>query len=174
MSRPRKWTLIVLSLIVLGACAVWFAIDLGREGRGEKNHLSDPVLEVLHNPNHFELLSLDPNWPQDDESTSGTRPHELFHGYRVLGRVHAMKHARKIVSAIKGSLHVPTVYATCFSPRHGVHAQRAGKTVDLLICYECGSIAVHSTVDGGGVFTDKSGRPVLDEILQKADVPLAP
>ena len=65
----------------------------------------------------------------------------------------------------------------CFRPRHGIHATRGQKVVDLLVCFECSQVEVYS---GGsdqpslGLRTSGSPEPVFDKALRDAGIPLAP
>jgi hypothetical protein len=67
----------------------------------------------------------------------------------------------------------------CFTPRHGIHATRAGATVDLVVCFECLQIYLYvngSEIRNGGevrFLTSKSPEAVFDKVLADANVPLA-
>jgi hypothetical protein len=65
--------------------------------------------------------------------------------------------------------------AFCFDPRHGIRATRNGKTVDLVICFECEWIEGH--LNNGDAFGDKVAvsklpEPLFSRILKKAQIPL--
>ena len=63
--------------------------------------------------------------------------------------------------------------AGCFNPRHGIRATAGGKTVELVICYECLSMKVY--VDGKAkraVLTTSSPAIVFNQALKDAKVPL--
>jgi hypothetical protein len=66
--------------------------------------------------------------------------------------------------------------AKCFDPRHGIRAKRDGKTVDLVICIECGWIYVFRDEKAerqGVAITTGKPQTSFDEVLKEAEVPLA-
>jgi hypothetical protein len=64
--------------------------------------------------------------------------------------------------------------AACFNPRHGIRASREGKTIDLVICFECLQVYVYAEEGRQGSFlTTSSPQPVFDQVLREAGVPLA-
>src|SRR5262245_2261848 len=67
-----------------------------------------------------------------------------FHGWTVLGKVELKdKDTRaKTIKAVTESLAVGSG-AMCFRPRHGLRLERKGKSVDLVICFECSSVRVY-------------------------------
>jgi hypothetical protein len=66
----------------------------------------------------------------------------------------------------------------CWMPRHVLRVTKGGRTIDLVICFECRRYGVRSDdspdrgSSGGRVSPD--GQPTLDRILTAAGVPLAP
>ena len=64
--------------------------------------------------------------------------------------------------------------AACFNPRHGIRATHDGKTVDLVICFECFSLQVFLGDTKAGALTTDSPPPTFDRVLRKAKVPLPP
>src|ERR1019366_9343282 len=61
--------------------------------------------------------------------------------------------------------------ASCFFPRHGIHASYGGKSVDLAICFECGYIDQNDIVT---FHTTSAAQPVFDAVLADAGISLAP
>src|SRR5262249_42133996 len=126
---------------------------------------------ILDKAQQYELISLDPSREGDDKDK------DKFHGWKVLGQT-AFKDAdlrKKVLDAlVKGIQENDGIAAACFNPRHGLRAVHDGKTVDLVICFEC--LQVQVFVDGkkSGVLTSESPQPLLDMILKDAKVPLAP
>jgi hypothetical protein len=123
----------------------------------------------------FELLSIDPS-----EINSQQQPPELevFHRYRVLGKTtigdQAMRQVlisalnRSIAKSLGGGMH-------CFNPRHAIHAVHGRKSIDVLICFECGYLAIQIDADRLPMETIARGeQPVFDGMLTAANVPLAP
>lgn len=57
--------------------------------------------------------------------------------------------------------------AACFNPRHGVRAVRGGKTVELVICFECLKMDVHAGGPPRRVGITEAGQPGLDALLAR-------
>jgi hypothetical protein len=134
--------------------------------------LPEAAQTILDKAEHLELLSLDPS-PQSE------KPKETFHEYKVLGKT-AIKDAevRKMLLAAlnKGIKDAnPNVSAGCFHPRHGIRATHDGKTVELVICFECISLQVFlGEKREGWPAVTRSPEATFDKVLREARVPLAP
>jgi hypothetical protein len=142
---------------------------LGRPGDAGEKKLPEPVKAVLDKATEYTLYSLEPEEKADKENA--------LHGWKVLGRT-TIKEAEtrnKLRSALEKSIAEPgRGGAKCFDPRHAIRATQDGKTVDLVICFECGWVSVHH--DGkslGRIEMDTAAQPLFDQVLRDAKVPLA-
>jgi hypothetical protein len=173
-----------LALLVLLSGCVAIAPN---ESDAKSNQLPSAAAKLLDRADRVEVLSVDPamrDRPQmvKPDGTPVPPPppdtREDFHGFSVLGKttVNGLLARRNVVSAVKrGIADSDGSVAACFLPRHGVRATVDGKTVDLVICFQCNSIRVY--VDGeqaGTVLTAETSRDALDKVLTAAGVPLAP
>ena len=124
--------------------------------------------EALEKADAVELLSLDPLRPKEE-------PKDGFHGWKVLGRTAPKDDAtrrmltadlRAAAGASEGSA------AACFNPRHGLRVTRAGKTVDLVICFECLQVEVYEgEKDAGRFLITDAPQAAFDKVLRDAGVP---
>jgi hypothetical protein len=135
------------------------------------NALPGEAGTILARAGEVEVLSLEPG------RFSPRGPEEAFHGFRVLGRTTVTGKARRqVVRAIEeGIANSDGSVASCFNPRHAVRATYEGRTVELVLCFECKSLRIY--LDGQlqpGPLTSASPQAVLDRILTEAGVPLAP
>jgi len=134
----------------------------------DKNKPSDAVREVLDKAKQLELLSLEP-----DERKAGLND---FHGYKVLGSTLIKdKDARKklLAAFYKGVEDSEGAVAGCFIPRHGIRAVHDGKTVDLVICFECLSLNIYGPgKEKGQLLIVSSPSNLFNKILTDAKVPL--
>lgn len=124
--------------------------------------------KLLDRAETVELLSLDPN--RRDEKGKGS-----FHGYKVLGKVDLkMKADRaKVLKALyKGIDDSDGSVAACFIPRHGIRAKVDGKTVEIVICFQCHSMNVYIGDKKTSVLTDGSPAATFNKVLTDAKVPL--
>ncbi|HEX3147873.1 MAG TPA: hypothetical protein VHR66_07295 [Gemmataceae bacterium] len=126
----------------------------------------DKAKAILAKADQVELYSIDPEYLPPEK-----RPKDGFHGWAVLGKT-ALKDVdtRKKVLAIAESIR-PGTGAKCFDPRHAIRATGDGKTVDILLCYECGWAYVF-VGDDSVHFTIAKGQEDLNAILKEAKVPL--
>src|SRR5260221_8734957 len=88
---------------------------------------------ILEKAEQIELLSL---YPANDKEKSK----EFFHHYPILGKVVIKdeKTRKALIAALeKGAKENKGIAANCFMPRHGVRATAGGKTLELVICFQC-------------------------------------
>jgi hypothetical protein len=122
---------------------------------------------VLDKAEMIEVYSLDP------AAREGVK--DGFHGWKVLGKVAVKKADRKaLIEAIEKGAAGGDKPAKCFEPRHGIRAVDSTKTVDLVICYQCGFMyAFHGKDKQTTVLTSRASAPALNKILTAAKIPLA-
>jgi hypothetical protein len=159
--------ILIRAAIILVAAASLTALRAAAE-EPKANKLPDKAKAILDKAKQFELLSLDPD--SDGQAKDG------FHGWKVLGKT-ALKDpkVRKQVldSLYDGIAKSKGVGAKCFDPRHGIRATVDGKTVDLVICFECGWVYVYE--DGkrqDAAVTTPKPQATLDKVLKDAGVAL--
>jgi hypothetical protein len=142
---------------------------------------SSPQDEVrrLEKADLFELYSLeplaDPNTYEMDYAPNG--PGERLHGWRILGKTTVSDEStrRKLIDALKEGMDRGGPGSKCFYPRHAIRRMNDGKPVDLLICFECGNVALYRDGKhvGGYPHIAPNVRSTFDEALRKARLPLA-
>ena len=138
--------------------------------RAAGNDLPKDVRAVLDKADRFELLSLDPDRRKEKSKDN-------FHGWNVLGLTEVKDAAtrKKVVAALyKGIADSDGAVAACFNPRHGIRATHDGKTVELVICYECLSMQSFLGKERASALTTRSPQKTFDEVLTAAKVPLPP
>jgi hypothetical protein len=159
----------VVLLVALIGCAA----TLGRAdevpGQGE-NKIPAAVREALDKAEGVTLLSLDP-----DEKAGVGAPVQ-FHDWKVLGKTEVKDKAARaklIAALVKGANQKGVEAAKCFEPRHGLQFTRGGKTVDLVICFQCSQVRVYVNGSRGeGFLIANSPQPAFDQVLKDAGVPL--
>lgn len=162
MSFARRLQVgLLFALLVAGA--VWWLMT--------SNPLPRTAMAILQNADSIELYSLEP------EPMEGEKPEKTLHDRAVLGKV-AIDDAgdrAKVVAALKQGIGHGRG-AKCFEPRHAIRASRAGKTVDVLICYECGWIYIYyddQKAESKRELTDESSRQEFERLLGAGGVPLS-
>jgi hypothetical protein len=159
--KPCRNILILLAalLTAIGAAAA----------EKRKNELPAKVKAILDKAEQFELLSLDPNSDRPNAK-------DHFHGWYVLGKtiVKKAETRKQILDALEKGISDRGRAAKCFEPRHGIRATSSGKTVDLVICFECGQVYHYfgDEAKGTTLFTTSKPQATLDGVLKDAKVPL--
>lgn len=129
--------------------------------------LPSSAVGILESAEQFQIYRLEPYGAEPP------KPGEtVFHDHVILGQADVKDSAtkEKITSIVNRGIRQGGTQAKCFNPRHGIHAVRAGKTVDLVICYECSAVEVGengqwSTLVTGDVQSD------LDAAFKAAGIP---
>lgn len=116
--------------------ALFIVASLGLPAAGCAS-LPSAALEVARDSTTFEVMTLDPG-------QEGAADQD-FHGHRILWRTIVTDRAaqERIVDIVNGGVSFFASPAKCFNPRHGVRMSHGKRTVDLVICYECGTIQIH-------------------------------
>lgn len=128
------------------------------------------VVDILAKAEQLELYSLDP----DDDLEKP--PPDAFHRHRVLGKTVVSDEAvrKHVIAGLEKGVAQGTRPAKCFWPRHGVRVTHNGKTLDLVICFQCSQLSFILGDKAETVVISKSPESVLDKTLKDAGVPLAP
>jgi hypothetical protein len=123
----------------------------------------------LRSAEHIELLSLDPF--VQDQTPAG------FHRFKVLGfvRLAAGEPVGFIVDQVLQGVHPWPGWRCVFVPRHGLRARQDTRSLDLVICFECGELHVHrSWADMQRVGMSRQAKELLNGVLVQAGVTLSP
>jgi hypothetical protein len=171
----RLHVLVFSSIVWIAAAGGLRAEDPPRRGPEPKLSEAEQALwekakAILTKADKVELYSVDPVPPKQDE-----KPKDEFRGWNSYGKTE-LKTAelrKKVLEVAQAGK--PGYGAKCFDPRHGIRATADGKSVDLVICFECSWVHVFPG-DGNEVvrLTIGDHQEVLDGILKDANVTLAP
>lgn len=131
----------------------------------------DPI-SVLHSPDKVLLYSLDGDAFRSGREVPGA---ELFHHVAVLGKVEILDSDERLsaVSAVKDGIEEGGVAKDCFRPRHGLRVETGGRTIDFVICFECGHIEIYDGKQKTGRTVALAPQRTLNRLLRKANVPLS-
>lgn len=100
-------------------------------------------LDDLSTPDELTLYSVDFREVQRQAKDIHSPTGEFFHEYPVLGKVEITdpEPRRALIEALQEAYRRrpwPMNGTACYWPRHGLRAVQNGKTVDYLICFQCG------------------------------------
>jgi hypothetical protein len=167
-----------LFVVAVAGVGAWLAASSLRTQRDEGAvtplDLPDPPgLEAaeaatLETGTSIEILALHP-FPHEADGKP-TSPEEGFHGYRILGRAPITDpgERRRLIEALYDGLARPAPFAACFNPRHGIRAVAGADTIDLVVCFECDTVQIHSPARAerpGSLPTSRAPEPAFDVIL---------
>jgi hypothetical protein len=140
-----------------------------------QNRIPEEADQLLGKADTFELYSLDPQRPVDGEGKV-VPPKDSFHGWKVLGKtlVKADAERKLLADALRlGAEDNFGVVAACFIPRHGIRLTGGGKTIDMVICFQCLSVQVFVDDKGAkGFLTTGEPQKEFDKVLKAAGVKL--
>jgi hypothetical protein len=140
-----------------------------------QNRIPEVVQRLFGKAETFELYSLDPERKVGDDGKV-VEVKDGFHGWKVLGKteVKGAAERKRLADALRlGAEDNFGMAAACFIPRHGLRLKGGGKTVDLVICFECLQVSVF--VDGErkqGFLTTGEPQKEFDSQLKAAGVKL--
>lgn len=152
----KKWQFSFVALILI---AVIWRVFFG------------PQREVLEQSDQFILYSLRPRGDLMGKTPQG----EWFHGNYVLGEIVISDAQTKaeLTSALYRGIAESNGAAACFQPRHGIRAVHGRRTVDTLICFECGRVDFWENGKYHEELISGSPRSVFDAALQRRHIPLS-
>ena len=156
---------LVAGSVVAGSAASIALLSAGGCTSAHRTELAVDTLDAIEAAESMELFALHP-YPRSEEGTvENGQP--SFHGYRILGRSkldtrdQAAELSRLVLKGIRAS---DGMVAACFDPRHGIRLTGGGRSIDLLICYECLQMQVWDPtpeLDSVTVFDDDAREQVL-------------
>jgi hypothetical protein len=143
--------------------------------------LPSDARRILEDPEQLILLSLDPETMAKDPETgdfiydcSGGK----FYGCRVVGQMNIDGQERRgeLIKALYNGITADRIRVRmCFEPHHGIRAVRGQNVLDLVICFMCSRIHMHSGAGNqqytSGMIADTPAA-VFNRILTAAGIPL--
>jgi hypothetical protein len=170
MTKPAILTSVLI--------AIWIAAALNSKSQTQNSSphraLSYSTRALLRRSDKFILLSIDPFTAEQVE----TEKRELFHDHRVLGKTEVKDGKQEwdlITALITGVERARDrkFAASCFNPRHAIHAVAGTNSVDLLICFECGRVAEYTAAGLSFSEMEDDAKELVNRTLTEAGVPLA-
>lgn len=153
--------------IMATACIVALVCGAPATALAADNTLPQDALTVLSQARDIELLSIE---PAPESSSNGG-----FHGYRVLGKtlLKEVTVRKSLVESFTRAMEGTIVPTRCFIPRYGIRATHSGKTVEMLICFECSQFYVYDALGNSSkrFWVNQTPRSVFDKVLQDAGIP---
>src|SRR5262245_34135414 len=148
---PRScisFLIVCLCLIGIKACS-----------SNDPHKLPSAAKSILEKADKIELISLYPG--QMDEPP----PEGDYFGWKELGRttIQDPETRETVATAVQNAIIEGRTGAKCFDPRHAIHADHKGKTVDILICFHCSQVLIYlNEKQGPYIAISESPQPLLD------------
>jgi hypothetical protein len=150
-----------------GADAKSFADNIKRN----QDQAADSIEKIPASTVKLYLLSLDPG--DDIPDKKPTRG--LFHEFGILGKVEitSVQEKTNLLAALaRGVRDDRAAMASCFRPRHGLSIVDNSTTNDLVICFECGTVAQYG-LTRRGFAVSHSPQDLYDRFLARYRLPKA-
>ena len=141
----------------------------------EHSRIATELEELAKAPLKLVLYSLDPdpaNW--HDQSIRNDR---VFYGFEILGHARIIDSAEQqalLHALAQGVRENYSSFAACFDPRHALHIEAGGRSIDLTICFECLQVEAHGLNKNITFFTSASPQRTFDDPLMRHHLRLAP
>ena len=123
-------------------------------------------------PSKFVLYSLEPI----KFHSQSVRAAKLFHHFDILGHTEITDRSeqRALLRALAGGVREKKdhIVAMCFNPRHALHIEQSGRSIDLVICFECLQVQAYGFPQEG-FLTSASPQATFDTSLRRHHLPLA-
>lgn len=198
----KLWIVLVALTVIFVLTTIWAisvqprdtpqqkraAQDLAQLRRSveELRDLPAPLWDALQHADSYELFSIDPTTIQSamSESSATNTPASsptMLHGYLVLGSVSVTDAATRtelndaLLDAVRRWDGL--VSACGFEPRHAIRLRRGGRTIDFLICFQCGDMCVYDDASADpkksyARFVMRGAPPIFNQVLIDNHVPL--
>ncbi len=121
--------------------------------------------KLADTPSKMVLYSVHPG-VTDDHDTDAYNDH-VFHGYIILGKAEIDDRAeqRSLLRALaQGASENDDHAMACFMPRHALHVEQGGRSMDFTICFMCLQVETRG-FEQGGFFTSDSPQAVFDQSI---------
>ncbi len=104
----------------------------------------------------------------DPKQTNTSTGKDNFNDYPVLSKIEVVdpKLQSELKSALIEGMNQNAIEAKCFNPRHGLRVSSGLKTIDVVICFECNKLEVHSTKRVNALSVSNSAEALFDRILE--------
>lgn len=143
---------------------------------GKPAPVASDVATILDAPDRLEILALEPYHGRRGGASDFDAG--LFHGHQVLGSalLPDAETRRDLIKLVYQGLHDShDMKARCFNPRHGISATRDGRTVELVICYECSQVDIHGPgAQEAQLDTSPKVEPEISRLFRSAGVTVQP
>ena len=156
--------LIALLLLSLVAC--------GKPSKQEP--IAAALDKIADTPLKMTLYSL--NWGNLPDY-QGVYNDKMFNGFIILGKAEITdrKEQRTLVRALaRGVRENDSTEGSCFLPRHALHIEESGRSMDLTICFTCLQVEARGFNNGNYFLVSQSPRPIFDKSLAAHHLPELP
>jgi len=154
------------------AATAFFLMSLVACGHRQKQPNVVAALERLAKaPSKMVLYSLDPYSHHDGELYTAT----LFQGYDILGKAEigdATEQQALLRALARGASENDSDAALCFNPRHALHIEQNGRSLDFTICFECFRVETRG-FESDGFYTSRTPTATFDHSIQAHHMPRA-
>ena len=158
-----------LLAILLIALSITFTPSIGRSDAPTPVSRLDALFpedtrSILEHSQKFTLYSI----KRDDMNPNPTAEHLEQYYEVVKSRVLTRgKDRKRIIKALYAGINDPEAASyNCFDPHHAIVAERDGRKVVLLVCFECGSVEMSCGDLRGHAPTTSAPQPAFDAMLK--------
>ncbi|MFT5190048.1 MAG: hypothetical protein ACI957_003080 [Verrucomicrobiales bacterium] len=158
----------------IGVYFVWPWIFPSSGGPGRLGSLG-PLEAPLLKGSDLTLYALTPSPPNlvkgiagEEVSTPPVAADRLMHGFLIEGSapIRSASQRKEIIQAIRDAMSGEGNPMRCFSPRHALSISFDEKRIDVVLCFECGTMRIYGLrSERMELVISDSGREMLTSIL---------
>jgi hypothetical protein len=155
----------ITAITLVASAAIIVSLETTKAAAQTTSKRLQPEMKnLLETADEFTLLSLNPDRDYFNQSTN------TFLQYVILGKIDIKTGTERngLVEALDKAIANGNAAADCFNQRHGIHVRKGTKTLDCLICFECGEACVGTNWH----VISSDPKTLFNQTLQKAGVPL--
>ena len=138
--------------------------------------LSEGDRRILEQADELELVSVNPSpLLEGPKSSTGKRVETVAEGmFAVIGKTKVAdpEVKNKIIKALYDGFAASEWSMACFAPRHAIRARSKGKTVELVICFECLNFKGKGPEGRFGGKISHLPQEFFNTVLTSANIPL--
>lgn len=171
--KKSRWMFGLLGIaLVVAATVLWARREPTFKTPTEmqlQKFLPADTRKVFENATTWTLFSLEPE-PQKHEKSR-----EQFHDFDILGETAIADKATRscLQQALYGAIaNYSGDGASCFNPHHGLRATYKNRTVDLILCFDCGTSYFYigdKRYDAFVATNSRDSSKVFDRVLEAND-----
>jgi hypothetical protein len=142
--------------------------------RSKQEPIAAALDKLADTPSKMVLYSL--NWGNLPDYQD-VYDEKMFHGFIILGKAEITdrKEQRTLLRALaRGARENDSAEGTCFLPRHALHIEEGGRSMDFTICFTCLQVEPRGFNNGDHFLVSQSPEAIFEHSVAAHHLPALP